>query len=172
MTTALTRAVIELEQHVAETGWDQPPRLFALVDTVALADAEPALAASLGIGEPGSQSAPLTSIEQEGLSADEPLDELLARITWPEAVLGAAVVLERLMLPPTAEDELPETGDIDAWAAARADREEVRIAVAVTRDGDRDTALRLRSRDTDDAVLSGADLVPNLARALAETLRD
>lgn len=172
MSTALTRAVIELEQHVAQTGWDQPPRLFALVDTAQLADAEPALAASLGIDDASASHAPLTSIEQEGLSPDEPLDELLARIAWPETVLGAAVVLERLMLPPSAEDELPDEGDLDAWVARHPDREEVRIAVGVTRDGSRDTALRLRSRDADDAVLSGADLVPNLTRALAETLRD
>src|SRR4051794_10595618 len=31
VTDALTRAVLETERHVAEGGWDQPPRLFALV---------------------------------------------------------------------------------------------------------------------------------------------
>ena len=34
--TALTQALIELEQHVARDGWDQATRLFALVDTAEL----------------------------------------------------------------------------------------------------------------------------------------
>lgn len=179
MDTALTQALIELEQHVAKEGWDQPPRLFALVDTAELIAAEPRLAAALAPetvhldGEIG----PLrtyTSIEQEGFPGGKPLDEALAAIGWPETVTGAALVLERIMLPPSAEAEMPEDDgrDLDAWAAKHPDRQEVRIAVGVLRDGARDSALRLRQKDTDTAVLSGPDLVPNLATALAQTLTD
>ena len=68
---------------------------------------------------------------------------------------------------------LPEGAeDADAWVAAHPERQEVRIAVGVLRDGSRDCALRLRGKEKDEDVLSGPDLVPNLARALAETLHD
>jgi hypothetical protein len=175
---ALTQALIELEQHVARDGWDQGVRLFALVDTAELIAAEPRLAAALApeTVEFGGQIGPLrtyTSIEQEGVPADRPLDELLAGIAWPETVQGAALVIERLMLPPSVQNQLPEDEqDADAWVAAHPERQEVRIAVGVLRDGARDCALRLRNKDKDDEVLSGADLVPNLVRALAETLKD
>jgi hypothetical protein len=187
-----TQSLIELEQHVAKAGWDQGPRLFALADTAELIKAEPRLAAALapetlglGLGlagvEAGSEGGrgfgPLrtyTSIEQEGFPGGKALDDALAGIGWPETVDGAALVIERVMLPPAAEADMPEDGeaDLDAWAAAHPERQEVRIAVGVLRDGSRDCALRLRSRDADDEVLSGPALVPHLAEALAQTLRD
>ena len=34
-------AALETERHVASAGWDQNPRVFALVDTAALIAAEP-----------------------------------------------------------------------------------------------------------------------------------
>jgi len=190
---ALTQSLIELEQHVAKAGWDQGPRLFALADTAELIKAEPRLAAALapetlletgaGDGSPaepgvGPGFGPLrafTSIEQEDFPGGKALDEALAGIGWPRTVEGAALVIERVMLPPEAEAEMPEQGDgvdLDAWAAAHPERQEVRIAVGVLRDGSRDCALRLRSRDSDDQVLSGPDLVPHLAQALAQTLQE
>jgi len=178
MNAALTQSLIELEQHVAREGWDQGPRLFALADTAELIRAEPRLAAALapetvslaGVG-------PLrayTSIEQEGFPDGKALDDALAGIGWPATVDGAALVVERVMLPPDAEAEMPAGADVDmdAWAAAHPQREEVRIAVGVLRDGSRDCALRLRSRDADDEVLSGPALVPHLVEALAQTLQD
>jgi hypothetical protein len=173
MSVRLTQAVVEVERHAAASGWDQPARLFALVDTEELLAREPHLAAAIGNNvqtHPGG-SATLTPIEQEDLG-DEPLDELLARIVWPPEVVGCAVVVERLMLPPSAE---PAVADLDDAAAAEKvaehpEREEVRIAVGVTRDGDRECAIRLRSMDDDRSVVSGSDLVPNLVEALAATL--
>lgn len=41
----LAVAALETERHVASAGWDQNPRVFALVDTAALIAAEPQLAA-------------------------------------------------------------------------------------------------------------------------------
>jgi hypothetical protein len=181
MDTALTQSLIELEQHVAKDGWDQGPRLFALVDTAELIKAEPRLAAALApeTVEFDGAIGPLrsyTSIEQEGFPGDKPLDEALAAIAWPSTVDGVALVIERVMLPPTAEAQIPDADaadvDLDAWVAAHPERQEVRIAVGVLRDGARDCALRLRSQDADDDVLSGPDLVPNLAEALVHTLQD
>ena len=45
----LDRLTVDLEKHVAEAGWDQPPRLFALVETVDLLRREPHLATELGL---------------------------------------------------------------------------------------------------------------------------
>jgi hypothetical protein len=44
------------------------------------------------------------------------------------------------------------------------------MVVAVLRDGTRHSALRLRKHDDDTSVLTGDDLVPALANALAGTL--
>ena len=41
---ALVASLMEIERHVAGLGWDQPARLFALVPTVELIEAEPQLA--------------------------------------------------------------------------------------------------------------------------------
>lgn len=169
MPSDLTAVVTEVEHHAAERGWDQPPRLYALVRTVDLLHQEPGLAQQLGLpAEPSPDS--ITPVEQEPLPASEPLDDALARVAWPEEVHGCALVAERLMLPPTAEAEMPEDGDIGEWAAHRSDREEVRLVVGVLRDGTRGSAVRLRSHDSGPEVLTGPDLVPNLAEALAITL--
>lgn len=167
----LTQAVVEIEQHVAAVGWDQPMRLYALVDTAGLVEQEPQLADQLGAAAeaPGH----LTPVEQEDLPSHTDAEGLLAGIAWPPEVRGAAIVLERVMLPPDAEDELPDDASAAvSWAAEHPQRQEVRIAVGVVRDGDRECAVRFRSQDRDDAVLSGADLVPGLADALAATLTD
>ena len=44
----LTRAVLEIDEYTSGLGWDQPARLFALVDTAQLRTEEPGLADQLG----------------------------------------------------------------------------------------------------------------------------
>lgn len=170
----LTPVVLEVERHVAEGGWDQPPRLFALAQTAALVAREPALAAALGLTP---DDTGWTPVEQEEFPADRPVDEVLAQLAWPDDVVGCALVLERIMLPPGAEDALPSGPDVPVGvlaeaAAAHPERQDVRLAVAVLRDGTRMAAIRVRTHDRDDSVLTGPDLVPALAHALAATLRD
>jgi hypothetical protein len=174
MSVRLTQAAVEIERHVSDDGWDQPTRLFALVDTAELVRTEPSLADTLGTEVlPGTS---LTPIEQEDLPDDD-LDSLLAQIAWPDEVDGVAIVLERLMLPPAAEDELKameadgslHEGETYEHVAGHPDRQELRIVVAVLRDGSRECVLRLRARDDEREVLSGPDLVPELASALAQT---
>jgi hypothetical protein len=46
------------------------------------------------------------------------------------------------------------------------------MTVAVLRDGSRDSALRLRDKDSATDVLTGSDLVPGLADALTATFAD
>ncbi len=170
MNEALSALVREIEEHVDEGGWDQPARLFALVPTHELLEQEPRLASVLGVGT-GLEEGGITPVEQEELPAYATLEELLAGIAWPEGVLGAAIAVERLVLPPEAEEGLPD--DEQEALLVLADhpgRQEVRLAVAVLRDGSRACALRLRRAGDPGEVLTGPDLVPRLADALTETL--
>ncbi|MDV7222975.1 PPA1309 family protein [Streptomyces prunicolor] len=170
----LTRAVLEIDEYAARLGWDQPARLFALVDTARLRAQEPGLAAQLGLQEE-SATVGLTPIEQEEIPAGKPLDEFLGTIAWPDAVVGCALTVERLMLPPSAEASVPDglsEKKLTQWVAQHPDRQEVRMTVAVLRDGTRDSALRLREKDSPTEVLTGGALVPGLAEALSATFED
>ncbi|GHF14577.1 MULTISPECIES: PPA1309 family protein [Streptomyces] len=171
----LTRAVLEIDEYAATLGWDQPARLFALVDTAKLRTQEPALAAQLGLDEPAGDSASYTPIEQDELPPGTPLDKFLGTIAWPDAVAGCALTVERQMLPPSAEGSVPHgmsEKQLAAWVAKHPERQEVRMTVAVLRDGARETALRLREKDSPKEVLTGSDLVPGLAEALSATFAE
>ncbi|WP_249375095.1 PPA1309 family protein [Streptomyces sp. I05A-00742] len=172
----LTRAVLEIDEYASGLGWDQPARLFALVDTAKLRSQEPALAAQLGLdGTPGASAPSYTPIEQDELPAGGALDEFLATIAWPDAVTGCALTVERLMLPPSAEGSVPHgmnEKQLAKWVAKHPERQEVRMTVAVLRDGARESAVRLREKDSPTEVLTGPDLVPGLAEALAATFAD
>lgn len=162
----LEALVREVEDHVAAAGWDQPVRLFALVPTVNLLAANPDLASELGI----SPEMPLTSVEQE-LEDSLALDELLATIAWPDDVVGALVVLERIVLPPSAESDLPAESDAALVQAAsdHPERRDVRIVSAVLRTGENLNALRYRTHDSADAVAVAAGLVTRLNDAVSKT---
>ncbi|MET0929261.1 MAG: PPA1309 family protein [Aeromicrobium sp.] len=160
----LRRAALEVEAHVGAEGWDQPPRLFALVSTADLIAREPALADQLS-GDADS----LTPVEQE-LDGDRELEDLLTEIEWPDAVIGCAAVIERIMLPPEAEDSLPDDPDaLLAAAAAHPDRREVRLVAAVMRDGQSHSTVRAKE-PLDAELLEGPDLVPGLIEHLRNTL--
>lgn len=165
MDEALLAALVEVERHVGRLGWDQPARLFALVRTADLIAAEPHLADQLG----ASPADGFSSIEQDQFRVGEDLAETLAGIAWPDTVAGCVLALERAFLPSSAEAALPQ----DPVAAAEAvanhpDRMDLRVVVGVVRDGARQGIARVRGRDGD--LLSGPDLVPALADALAHTL--
>ena len=170
----LALVVRVIENHVAAGGWDQDVQLFALVPTadIPLADLaadSPSLADAL-LSAPADDSG-LTSVLQEDLPPHGTLEDLLATIGWPEQVAGAALVVHRIVLPPEVEDELPaDEQEALAYLAEHPLREEVRLAVAVLRDGTTATAMRFRSHDDPVEVLTGADLAPGLTAALASTL--
>jgi hypothetical protein len=172
---AVLRTVREVEQHVAAAGWDAPARLFALVRTAEALRRDPALLTQLPqevVSAARADDHHLTAVEQEDLPAADSLEELLGSIAWPPTVDGAALVTERVMLPPSVEAELPPAEDEALQVlSSHPLREDVRIAAAVMRDGTRGCALRVRSHDTDLEVAIGIDLVPGLVDALAATLR-
>jgi hypothetical protein len=163
----LEEVVLDLERHSAQEGWDSAPRLYALVRSTELRRAEPELADQLGL-PPDADT--LAALEQPALPEKAGVEDALAAIAWPDTVEGCALVIERVVLPPEAEDDIPEDeAEAAEYAANHPKREDVRMIVGVLRDGTRHSALRLRRHDTDDEVLAGPDLVPALAEALAGT---
>jgi hypothetical protein len=166
----LDAVTAEIEAHVAAGGWDQATALFALVPTAVVA-ADPTTAPLLGLA-PGTEipSDSLTPVAQEPLP-DKPLDEALAGIEWPDSVTGCALAQEIVVLPPSAEADLPGTEDDLQVASAHPDRREARLVVAVTKAGATSCVLRLRAPEgSEDEIAFGADLAPRLAEALRETL--
>ena len=169
---ALAAAVLEIETHAAGVGWDQPARLYALVDTAALVAREPVLAAAMGLDDASAQGS-LTPVEQDQLPPDRSLEVALESIAWPPDVVGCAAVVERLVLPPDADHDIPEDpAAAHAFARKHPDRQEVRIVAGATRSGATYCALRMRSHDDDQSVVGGSDLVPGLLQLLGATLED
>ncbi|GAA3765677.1 PPA1309 family protein [Salinactinospora qingdaonensis] len=176
-------AVMELERHAAEQGWDQAPRVYALVATSDLLEREPHLAEILGISQPVSEG-DLTPVEQEPLPQEMEIDAALGRMAWPEAVTGCALVMEGLVAKDSNEmagmegvdgaaDSARPDGEANGAAGqGRPATEEVRMVAGVLRDGERYSAVRMRAYDSEEHVLNGTDLVPNLTSALALTLED
>lgn len=167
----LRSATLEIEAHAAELGWDRGARLFALVPTGDLLAREPGLAKALGVES--AEEGALTPVEQDALPPDRSLEEVLGGIMWPAEVFGCAAVVERLVLPPDADDKIPEDPEeAEEFAASHPDRQEVRIVAAATREGSTYCALRFRSHDDGSAVVESPDLVPALLELLASTLEN
>lgn len=176
--TSIASVAREVEEFVAGAGWDQRPQLFALVATQELLARQPDLAAQLNA------ESTLTPIAQDALP-DEDLADALARIAWPDAVLGCALSQEIIVLPPDAEEELGQQAgsaseDAERLRRAAANhprRTEARLVAAVSRDGGRACVLRLRGQRSDDPereepldeVIENPGLAPNLLEALEAT---
>ncbi|MFI0411174.1 PPA1309 family protein [Actinomadura sp. 3N508] len=161
----LEEVVLDLERHSAEKGWDAAPSLYALVRSGALRQAEPGIADQL----PTDLDA-LVPVEQDALPELHDLEKALTGIVWPETVDGCALVIERVILPADIEAEVPaDPAEAEAFVGNHPAREDVRMVIGVLRDGARLSAIRMRSHDSDDAVLTGAELVRDLPEALAAT---
>jgi hypothetical protein len=165
----LETATAEIEAHVGAAGWGQRPAVFALVRADRFGTDEPETAAQLGIDAALGDA--FVPIEQDALP-DGALDEALAQIAWPESVAGCALSQEIVILPPSADAEVPDGPESLAAAANHPERREARLVVAVLREGVTAAVLRLRGTpDSEDSeLLTGPDLAPNLADALLATL--
>jgi hypothetical protein len=175
----LAAAVAEVEEFVGTAGWDAAPQMFALVRTSDLLGAQPELRAALG------ESGTFTPIAQDVLPEGD-LSEALSQIAWPDEVAGCVLVQEIVVLPPSAVREPTDSAaegnsetatgnDVEITAeqaAVHPDRAEARLAAGVLRGSDGGACL-LRVRGKEDATpLRGADLAPNLLRALRATFDD
>ena len=162
---ALANVVVDIEKGAARVGWDHAPSIYALVPTATLL-ADPNLpadiAAQLRSGWDGSEDH-LSAIIQEDL-ADDDIEQVLAHLAWPETVPGAAITVERIVVPPEVEDEAL------AFISNHPLRTDVRLAVGVMRTGESWCALRTRAFDSDDKVGQGSNLVPALVDALRASL--
>ena len=183
---ALVAVLLEIDRHIAADGWDQPPRLFALVPSAELSAAEPGLADRLGVGDAGGRPADaLSAVEQDEFSAagttghpghpghpahpGHDLSGELAQISWPAAVTGCALSLVRTFLPSTAEADIPEDPEAAVgYVNGHPERQEIRVVVGVDRAGHRHGLARLASQP--DELLAAEDLIPGLASLLAHTL--
>ncbi|MDO5495187.1 MAG: PPA1309 family protein [bacterium] len=155
-----------IEQSAAQAGWDGPVRVFALVVTAATAQADPQFAAQLLETDLSTlPEAHLTPLEQEGLPESASLEELLARLAWPESVDGAACVVERVIL---LGDDGAAVAPADALASPG--RRDIRIAVGVLRSGESWCVLRLKDNDDPAMRLQGAEVVPGLVDQVRATL--
>ena len=158
--------MLEIESHIADGGWDQPGRLYALVETAELVRREPALASAMGLDD-ASAAGSLTPVEQDQLPAEHRFEATLAvdrvaagghRLRGRRGAAGApAGRRRRAPGRPAAAEE---------FAREHPDRQEVRIVAGVTRAGSSYCALRLRAHDDDQSVVGGADLVPGLIALL------
>ncbi|HEY9294747.1 MAG TPA: PPA1309 family protein [Microlunatus sp.] len=170
---ALVAALLELERHVGQDGWDQAPRLFALVRTDAVIAAEPEMAEQLGLrgSAEGGHPDALTAIEQDHFEPTADLLEDLSSIVWPEAVQGCALSLVSSFLPADAEVDIPDDPELAAeYVAGHELQQEMRVLVGVDRADHRHGVARLRSQP--DELLGAPDLVPGLTEALAHTLAE
>ncbi len=165
---ALATVVRDIERAAARAGWDHAPSLYALVPTRQLVeqpDIPGDVAAQLRHGWDGTPWH-LSAVIQEDLPEDE-LEEMLGHLAWPESVAGAALTVERIIVPPEVEAQAPEDPDEAlAFILNHPSRTDVRLAVGVLRSGETWTAVRTRAFDADDQVGQGENLVPGLTQAL------
>jgi len=151
--SVLAETIRELDQHVADSGWDQPARLFAIVPTADLATDHPELVSPEHPGQ-------FMFVEQDAPLDNENLIGSLEQISWPFEIMGAALAIERLI-------SMQPDDEIDAEAESQT--QELRIIALVMRDGSNMNAIRQRSYDDETNVAVASDLVPALNMALLQT---
>ncbi|WP_246007796.1 PPA1309 family protein [Gordonia oryzae] len=182
----LGRSLRDALDFLVPNGPDHLPAVFALVPTPMLARMHPELV------DPDDDSR-LSLLAEEplarhpgddgGTDVVEPyaaLEEFLATASWPEAVVGAAIVLEIVVLPPEAGLDLPEavTGAapdaprLRSAARDHPDARAARLAVGALRDGARLALLELVPDDPDEAreLRTHPDMAADLQQALATAL--
>jgi hypothetical protein len=156
-THALSATVREIEAHAAESGGTGRPRSTHWCRPPSWSSRSPRLPDALGLT---AESRGFTPIDQE-LPADAVLEDALGQIMWPDGVVGCAAVVERLVLPPSADEHIPEDREAAAsYAAEHPERQELRMVGAALRDGTTWCAYRFRSHDDPSQVVTGPDLVP------------
>lgn len=171
--TALITVVREIERTASAQGWDQPPQLYALVTTRELLRTRgvPDEVARRLEGSWDGSDEQLSAVVQQMAPAQD-LEGELRRLAWPPTVAGAALTVERVIVPPAVEEQAPDDPEeaLEFFAHHPA-HAEVRLTVGALRGGEAWCALRSRDFDEDDRVGAGADLAPSLVEALRDSLR-
>ncbi|EWS79744.1 hypothetical protein BF93_09990 [Brachybacterium phenoliresistens] len=177
-TAALAAAVLEIARHVDGEAL-AAPRWFALARSAELMARQPGIAALLGDEASlalAADSAPLTPIELDDVPrVHDPL-RALAELAWPDIAFGGAVALD---LPAESWRSSLDAADDAARRTADALRGgALRVVVAASQEGTTYSALRRDRGETSpgaadaDRFVLGPALLPQLAEALAESLRE
>lgn len=161
----LGTAIREVAEFVDDNGWDQRPEMFALAPTALLAETDPALIHDL-------DAAGLTPIEQAPLHEDidqhpEALGEIVSGITWPDAIVGAILVRQIMVLPPGSDAD-------PARALQNPQSQDARLFAGVLRDGRGLSLLQLRpGPDSADPLQGSVELLQyeGLGAELLDALR-
>ena len=171
---ALAHVVIDIEKAASVVGWDHAPSLYALVHTAMLLE-QPDLPDELKDAlrkEWDGTDEHLSAIIQEDFQGDD-LEEMLAHLAWPPSVVGAALSVERVIVPPEVEAQAPaDPEEAIAFISNHPQATDVRITAGALRSGETWSALRARTFDSDDKVGQGSRLVPSLTDALLASLSD
>ena len=97
-------------------GWDGPVRVFALVRTAGDARSRarprrPARRPTVAGRRARRRRATSPRSSRRSCPRADDLEDLLAGLSWPATVDGAAVIVERVVLPPAAEEAMPHDPD-------------------------------------------------------------
>ncbi|MDO5746102.1 MAG: PPA1309 family protein [Actinomycetaceae bacterium] len=164
-----------IERELAQLGWDQAPALFALVNNQWLLESIPdsddtpsedrQLRESL-LDNPGAMTAVLQDSHE-----DMEIEELINLIVFPEHVVGAALSIERIVVPPSVSDQAPDDPEKrDDFLMNHPQRDDIRVVAGVLRSGEKWCVIRSRSYDKDAAIITGDDLIDDLPELLMRTL--
>lgn len=173
---ALTQALVKIEQQVDQLGWDRPVVVFALARTLSVLDNDPALAKLLppeARSEAEQNPQALTAVVQDSLPPAQTLEELLAAITWPEYVEGAAICTESTVVPKEVEEQalgIADAGERQEFLTSHPEHQDMRVLAGVLRSGESWTLMRARGVDGPSDLLQGENLVPQLVDGLRATL--
>ena len=169
---ALAHVVVDIEKVASLAGWDHAPSLYALVPTARLlehGDLPGNVSQNLRNGWDGSDEH-LSAIIQDDLS-EEDLEDVLGHLAWPEQVVGAALTVERVVVPPHVEESAPaDPEEALIYVQNHPERTDVRLAVGALRSGETWSAIRSRTHDADDKVGQASALAPSLTEALLASL--
>ena len=172
VTDPLSIAALDTERHVGSAGWDQPPRLFALVPTAELLTREPQLAAGLTVSD--QIEGALTAIEQEDLPETDSIESLLGQIAWPDTVARLRHRRRAPRRPTGGRARPPLATTTRRWPSSPGTPTVATSGCSrpSTRDGSSICLLRQREHDSDDRVATGSDIAPGLVAALRATFTD
>lgn len=150
----LQNVIRELDEHIAESGWDQPVQLFAIAS-----------------GSPESESASVADeeslqmlFEPQGIDfSDGPIIDVLRTLEWDSEVLGLAIVAERII-------SVENSDATDLTTESYSTTQEIRVLAIVMREGATMNAIRYRTHEHSNDLLVGNNLVPELNQALYSSL--
>ena len=158
---------------------DPAPTVFALVPTAVLAQIQPD-AVTEGDDSVLSLLAEEPLHVADGVEPLSALEEFVATASWPEPVVGVAVVAPIVILPPEAKASLPgdtDSGhDLRSAAHSHPQAQSARIAVGALRGGRTLALLDIPTAPADPAdpsrreLRTHPELATELQRALAATL--